>query len=269
MEFLHDKAILQALSAETQPYISGLEVFSQIESTNSHLMHEASKGAPSGRVCLAELQTAGKGRRGRSWVSPFALNLYLSLLWRIENCSAAVTGLSLLIGVGLAQILESLGVKPMSLKWPNDLLYLEKKLGGILLEMAGEMDGRCYVVVGVGVNFDMPHQYGKFIEQPWTDLTHVLAGPVPSRNRVAARVIESIVETIRGFERSGLAGLPAKWHRYDCTAGKPVELHTPLGTRCGYGAGVDELGRFILEGDGNRRAYASGEVSLRRRSSEN
>ena len=266
LELLHDKVIWQTLNAETQAYISDVEVFPQLDSTSSHLLREASQGAPSGRVCLAELQTAGKGRRGRSWVSPLALNLYLSLLWRFEDCSGPMAGLSLLIGVGLARVMESYGVKSIGLKWPNDLLHLEKKLGGILLEMVTETDGSCYLVVGVGVNFHMPHQYGRSIEQPWTDLTSVLGGTVPSRNDVAARVIESIVDSLQYFAGNGLAGLPSKWHPYDCTAGKPVELHTPQGMLHGCGAGVDELGRFVLERDGNRRAYPSGEVSLRRRS---
>ena len=268
IELLHDRAILGSLDTETKAHISGLEVFSQIDSTNSYLLREASKGAPSGRVCLAELQTSGKGRRGRGWVSPFGLNLYLSILWRFENCSGPMAGLSLLIGVGLATVLESLGVEPMTLKWPNDLVHAEKKLGGILLEMAGEVDGRCYVVVGVGINFDMPHQHAKAIAQPWTDLTRILSGPVPSRNVVAARVIESIVATIHRFERDGLQGLSSEWRRYDCTAGRLVALHTPTGIQRGYGSGVDELGRFILETDGKRRAYASGEVSLRSPSSQ-
>ena len=266
IEFLHDKEIMNALSTKVQAHISSLEVFSQIDSTNTHLLREASQGAPTGRVCLAESQTAGKGRLGRSWVSPFARNLYVSLLWRLENCSQAIAGLGLLIGVGLAQYLKSLGVEPMSLKWPNDLLHLDKKFGGILLETAGKRDGRCYVVVGVGVNFDMPHQHGKCIDQPWTDLTRALDGrPVPSRNCLAANVIESIVQAIRNFEDEGLAGLPSKWRPYDCTAGKPVTLQTSQGTQCGRGAGVDEFGRFILESGGKRSVYASGEVSFRSR----
>ena len=263
LELLDAQLILKALNEAHQQRIPRIDIFSQIDSTNSYLLQQASQGAPSGLICLAECQSAGKGRRGRSWISPFGRNLYLSLLWRFESNSTELSGLSLLIGLAVAGVIQSLGVNEVCLKWPNDILCQGRKLAGILLEMSGELDGRCHVVIGIGINVSMPVADGQRIEQPWADLTQFIANSLPSRNLLAASIIESVVTGVTAFERQGLKGLMQAWHSYDCFYGKTVELHQPKGTTLGTALGIDELGRLKLNSAGVERVYASGEITLR------
>lgn len=128
-----------------------LELFSSIDSTNSYLLRHSDLA---GRICVAELQTQGRGRRGRAWVSPYAQNVYLSIGWGFDGGVAVIEGLSLAVGVAIAHALQKQGVSGIELKWPNDVLYCGKKLAGILIEMVGDPSGYCQVVIGVGVNVD-------------------------------------------------------------------------------------------------------------------
>ncbi|MDX1654152.1 MAG: biotin--[acetyl-CoA-carboxylase] ligase, partial [Candidatus Competibacteraceae bacterium] len=183
LELLDPEGIRAQLSPSVQGRLAQLEVFDQIDSTNSYLLTRAKAGAPGGSVCLAERQSAGRGRRGRQWISPFAANLYLSVLWRYPDGPALLSGLSLAVGVAMARALEGVGVVGVGLKWPNDLLWRDQKLGGILLEFGGESSGPCQVVTGVGLNVTMPKEPALDIDQPWPDLTTVL-GLGLSRNRL-------------------------------------------------------------------------------------
>lgn len=257
----------QSIRAEFKPdyarHIYELEVFPSVDSTNSHLLRRAAQGAPRGSFCLAEYQTAGKGRRGRRWVSPFGSNLYLSLLWRFDCYSAELSGLSLLVGLGIAGWVRSLGGNGVCLKWPNDVLFERRKLGGVLLEMSEEKTGGCYVVIGVGINVSMPLSEGRDIEQAWTDMASVLAEGLPSRNRLAAGLAESILEAVLSFELRGLAGLEQAWRDYDCLRGSHVTLHFPTMEKSGRVIGVDSRGRLRLECDGVEEVYSSGEITLR------
>lgn len=263
IDLLNADEIIQALNADIRSAIGGLEVLAEIDSTNAWLMREAAQDAPGGRVCLAESQSAGKGRRGRRWVSPFGANLYLSLLWRFDPCPREVAALGLLTGLAVAHVLESMGLADVRLKWPNDIVFQDRKLGGILLEMAGEIDGRCHVVIGVGINVAMPT--GQAIDRPWTDLKTVLSGKLPGRNRLAAKIINALIANARDFERNGLQNLSALWKRYDGIDGRVVEVHTPDGCVFGTASGIDAQGRLLLNVDGESKTYASGEVSVRSR----
>lgn len=141
IELLDAQRIGETLAATGRAPPVRLEIHQRIDSTNRHLMREAAHGAPSGTVCLAERQTAGQGRHGRCWVSPFGANLYLSILWRYPCGPAGLSGLSLAAGAVVADALRQLGVQGLVLKWPNDLLWGGRKLGGILLEVSGEAQG--------------------------------------------------------------------------------------------------------------------------------
>ncbi len=263
LELLDSESILQSINEARRQCIPRIDIFPQIDSTNSYLLQQASQGAPSGVICMAEFQSAGKGRRGRSWISPFGRNLYLSLLWRFESNSTELSGLSLLIGLAVAGVIRSLGVNEVCLKWPNDVLYQGRKLAGILLEMSGELDGRCHVVIGMGINISMPSVDAKRIEQPWVDLAQILSNSTPSRNFLTAKIIDSVVTKVITFERQGLKGLAQAWHTYDCLYGKTVELHQPRGITSGTALGIDELGRLKLYNGGMEQVYASGEITLR------
>ncbi len=147
-----------------------LELIPIIDSTNQYLLDRFGL-LPKGAVCLAEYQQAGRGRRGRQWLSPFGSNLYLSMYWRLDAGMAAAMGLSLVVGVAIAETLQSLGADEVRVKWPNDLYYRDKKLAGILVEMTGQAGDAAHLVIGMGLNINMPVTEGSDIGQAWNNLS--------------------------------------------------------------------------------------------------
>lgn len=262
LEFLRTEVLRAQLSPAVQAQIPRLDLFTEIDSTNTYLKSLALDGAPSGAACLAEGQRAGRGRLGRAWVSPFACNLYLSLLWRFDAGPAALTGLSLVAGVALVRALSGLLPQGLGLKWPNDVQWQGRKLAGVLIEMAGESAGPSHAVIGIGVNVRMPDESAAEIAQPWTDLTRCLGEP-PSRNALAAAVLEELVVALRHFEAEGLQPFLDAWRTHDAVAGKAVQLHLPNGVIEGRARGIDESGALVLQVGDELRRFASGEISLR------
>lgn len=263
---LFDAAEIECgLDAEARGLLAELIVHDQIASTNTYLMERAHAGAPPGLTCLAEYQSAGKGRRGRQWISPFGGNIYLSLLWRYQHGPGGVSGLSLAAGVAAVRALRRFGVEDVGLKWPNDIYWREKKLGGILVEVSGETEGPCVVVLGIGLNVVLPERQAQGITQPWTDLTAVMNGRTPPRNALAAALINELLPTLAEFDAVGISAYLNEWRSYDCMRGKAVSLFIGNECRDGIVAGIDDRGLLLLQQqDGTVRAFASGEVSFRR-----
>ena len=263
VELLDREVICAALGAESARRLPGVEIFFEIDSTNRHLMARAAAGLQGPWLCLAESQSAGQGRRGRRWASPLGRNLYLSLLWRFELGAEALAGLSLVAGVAIANALESSGVKGIGLKWPNDLFHEDRKLGGLLVELAGEASGPWDAVIGVGLNIDMCGPTAKDVDQPWTDLRSA-AGRLPGRNRVAALVIDALVQAMPRFEVQGFAPFRDAWERFDIARGRIVDLQVGSGgVKRGRACGVGEHGALLLKFGGRVHAVSSGEISLR------
>jgi BirA family biotin operon repressor/biotin-[acetyl-CoA-carboxylase] ligase len=262
MELLDKDLITRSIPLTALPFLSTIELHTQIDSTNKQAMLRAQAGAASGYTVLAEHQLAGKGRRGRSWVSPFGSNLYLSVVWAFENGAAALEGLSLAVGVAVARALTAVGVLDIGLKWPNDIYWQGKKLGGILLEMVGDAAGFCQVIIGVGINVRMPHLNAVAIDQPWSDL-NTAAGRVISRNQLAADVLAHLLLVLDQFQREGFFAFREEWARFDCIAGKRVALHSGESTRFGTAAGVGATGALVLDTELGREWFHGGEVSLR------
>lgn len=260
-DLLDLQTISQALSASTRRSISDIRIFQEIDSTNSYLMRQAKSGQDSMCVCLAEMQTAGKGRCGKDWISPFGANLYLSLSWRCRQPLAGIARLSFLTALATVDALTALHVENSALKWPNDVFWQGKKLAGILLETVGGSSGGTCVVIGVGVNVRMPESARQKIDQPWTDLTAALADNVPSRNLLAARILNELVSAIRSFEHDSGRNLQQAWRRYDLLYNRTIELQTPDGHQRGKAQGIDAEGRLLLEIDGKLRAFSCGEVN--------
>jgi BirA family biotin operon repressor/biotin-[acetyl-CoA-carboxylase] ligase len=263
VELLDPKRILAEVPQDCQGRIARLEVFDDIDSTNSHLMREAQAGAPSGTLCLAERQTAGRGRHGRTWVSPFGTNLYLSLLWRYPFGPGELGGLSLASGAAVAATLEAEGVTEVGLKWPNDVLWQRRKLAGLLLEVAGEVQGPSLVVVGLGLNILLARSLGIGIDQPWTDLDSVPGLAQTSRNRLAAKLAERLTLVMDGYGANGLAPFLPEWERFDLYRGELVEVRLGERTIAGVHAGVTGQGALRLDLDGRIQTFHAGEVSLR------
>lgn len=262
IDLLKSETIYNHLPSHARDLVPQIDVLSQVDSTNSYLKQRAAQGAVSGTACLAEQQTAGRGRQGRHWVSPFGCNLYLSLLWRFNTGPTALAGLSLAMGVALARAIRATVSQPVSLKWPNDLVWKGQKLAGILVEIAGESAGPSYAVIGMGINVRMPTSHGTSIDQPWTDL-YRLSRVTPSRNVLAASVLEQLVSVLREFEQQGLTAFLDEWRELDSMAGRAVQLQTPTGVIAGQAQGIDKDGSLLIQIGNEVRRFASGEVSLR------
>lgn len=261
VELLDQDRILFGLDEHARSNLTQLDVFFEVDSTNAHLLEIARQGNASGIVCLAELQNSGRGRRGRTWVSPFGGNLYLSLLWRFSSGAAQIAGLSLAVAVAVSRALREVGLGAAGVKWPNDIVISGRKLAGILLEMAGEASGPCSVVMGVGLNMRGDSTMAS-IDQPWTDLGTELGKSV-GRNDLASRLINYMMDAVVKFERDGLPPFLDEWREMDVFDGKDVELHLPGKQIRGIARGVDETGALLLAQGGEVRRYQSGEVSLR------
>ena len=254
---LYDKAQLQALAP-----MAPVHCFSVIDSTNQYLFERVNQ-LSAGESCLAECQTAGRGRRGKPWVSPFGCQLILSMYWRLEQGMAAAMGLSLAVGVAVVEALESLGYPGVELKWPNDLYYQGRKLAGILVEMSGSAGASCHLVIGIGLNLAMPSQQGEKIDQAWSELRHVQPELV-DRNQLAACVLLHLQAAMQTFEQSGLASFVESWNRLDYFTGQPVKLLMGEQVIRGIARGIDDRGALRLETDEGIKVYLGGEISLRR-----
>ena len=262
LDLLSAEKILAVLPEVVREAPLAINVQLEVDSTNDWLMQQVDWH---GVACLAECQHAGRGRRGRQWVSPFAANLYLSLGWRFTLDAASLAGLSLAAGVAVMRALDVLGIKTAGLKWPNDIVHGSRKLGGILIEMRGEAGGPSQVVIGVGLNVHMPDSAAEELDQPWSDLQQC-AGDKVSRNALAAAVLSELVQACQACDRGGLTAYLEDWQDYDIHAGKQVDLLLPDERRItGLSRGIDSQGALLLERGGKVQRFSCGEVSLRGR----
>ena len=258
MELLLDQQILSGLSVPARQLVDRLQILETTDSTNNVVRATIEEGATQGFVCFAERQSGGRGRHGREWVSPFGRNLYMSFSWHFEEGAAALEGLSLAVGVGVARVIESFGVKSVALKWPNDILLDQQKVGGVLLEMMGDPVGNCQVIVGVGINLGMSKDVE--IGQPWADLSsHVKI----SRNELASALLSELLPMLDGYSSAGFPHYHAQWESYDAYRDSPIKLLTPRMTVQGVGRGVSHTGAIQIEVDGVIESYSGGEISLR------
>ena len=219
-------------------------------------------GLRPGRDC-AEQQSAGRGRRGRQWVSPFASNLYLSLLWEFEQGAAALEGLSLAVGVAAVRALTACGVSGVALKWPNDVLAAGRKLGGILIEISGDATGSCQVVIGIGINVAMPEDAGQSIDQAWTDVRTLAGGKAPGRSVLLAALLDELLPLAAQFQEGGFPAWRDAWMALDAYADTPVVLDTGATQLAGIARGVDDRGGLNLETTVGAQTVYGGEISMR------
>jgi len=262
LELLDGERIRSALSPPTRAGLSSLEIV--FETASTQLLAAAAAPPEHGSaIWLAERQTAGQGRRGRQWISPLAAHLSLSVARRFQLGFAALSGLSLVVGVATAEALHVLGFPQVRLKWPNDLWVDNRKLGGILIELHGEAGGPCDAVIGLGINVRMPAAFAAKIDQAWCDLGALAGHRAPSRNALAAGVIDALLPALDRFEREGLAPFLPRWQALDALAGKPVRVLDGGREQDGIACGIDERGALrVLHGQ-DERHYHGGEVSIR------
>ncbi|WP_333678711.1 biotin--[acetyl-CoA-carboxylase] ligase [Dyella sp.] len=262
IQMLDEQAIRAALPVAVARRLGALEIHWEIDSTSSELQRRG--GAADFSVVMAETQTAGRGRRGRSWLSPPGMNIYLSCLKRFDAGFAALSGLSLATGVIVLRALQALGIDGARLKWPNDVLADSGKLAGILVELSGEYQGPCAAVVGIGLNVRLTDALREQAGQPICDLAALAQGEPPDRNRVAIALITSLVEGLAQFEREGFAAFVDEYAQYDALRGVPLRVSSASGELDGVGAGIDARGALQLQTAAGLCGIDSADVTVRR-----
>lgn len=265
IEWLDATRIAAELDPGQRRRAGDIGVHWQIDSTSSELLRRSAQGDADLLVCCAESQTAGRGRRGRHWRSPLGGNLYFSLLKRFDHGMGALSGLSLAAGVAVVAALADCGVVGAGLKWPNDVLARERKLAGVLIELGGEFLGPCHAVIGVGINLRLPARVAAAMDQPAIDVATLTGASLPSRNRLAGRLLARLIETLDRFGAQGFAVFRDEYARHDLISGQPIRVHDAGGSFDGVGAGVDERGALRVRHAGGIRTCDSADVSVRAR----
>ena len=237
-------------------------VLPMVDSTNQYLLERISE-LNSGDICVAEYQSAGRGRRGRQWLSPFGSNLYFSLYWHFPLGVADLSGLSLVIGIVLAESLQQSGVHAIKVKWPNDLYLSGKKIAGILVELVGKMNDSLHMIIGCGLNIGMQKDnYSERIEQLWTSLQQERYQV--DRNQLVIALAQNLSVALQQFAQQGLAAFLHKWPELDYFWQKPVRLLLADKVIMGIDCGINEQGALLLrQQDGSITPYMIGEISLR------
>jgi BirA family transcriptional regulator, biotin operon repressor / biotin---[acetyl-CoA-carboxylase] ligase len=267
IDLIDASALRCALAQRTARRLARLEVFTELDSTNGRLL--ASDAPPPGElaVCLAEYQTAGRGRRGRRWLAPLGGGLCISAGWQFAGAPRDLAALTLAVGVVARRALAEVAGLDVALKWPNDLALDERKLGGILIEVAAEAQGRCYAVVGIGINVALPPEsLAKLSDWPRgaIDLATALRGVPPPRALVAARLLDGLADLFASYAETGFAPYRAEWRAADYLLGRRVKLDDAAVLASGTARGIDGDGALLIEtANGARRRVISGDVSVR------
>jgi BirA family biotin operon repressor/biotin-[acetyl-CoA-carboxylase] ligase len=268
VDLLDRTAIESTLDERTRSAIANIDVLMTVDSTNQFLVDALPDQQGLAHLCTAEIQTLGRGRRGRSWIAPFGSGICMSLAWQFTELPPQFSALSLAVGVAIVRALERFGISGMQLKWPNDLLWQQRKLGGILVEMRGESSGPARVVIGIGVNTRMPSQVRlQLAEQQATliaDLYEILREKTPSRNEVIAAITSELVALLKVFAAQGFGSFAQPWRELDALVDMDVKVASGSDAVFGIARGVEEDGSLRVEVDGEIRKFVSGEVSVRR-----
>lgn len=260
LHLLDKEKIIGLLSGASKSTI--VEVHSLIDSTNNYLMRRLPNQLQQGQVCLAEYQSAGRGRRGRQWISPFGSQIYFSMYWYLEQGLSAAIGLSLLTALAVSDAIKLTTGVQVQLKWPNDIYLEGEKLAGILIDLEGQALEPSHSVIGIGLNLNMPEKSAKKIDQRWTDLqSH--SKQVIDRNKLSAQLILSLQQRLQQNQTQGLAAMLDEWHAHDVYLNKRVKLLTGKKIMQGIYRGINNQGALLLEVNGQVSPVYGGEVSLR------
>ena len=262
VDWLSRERIRRALGRAARERLGALELHFELDSTSS----EWSRRAPSlarGSVCLAERQSAGRGRRGRGWSSALGDGVCCSVLWRYDQGLSALAGLSLMVALAARRALHGLGLAPVALKWPNDLQYQGRKLGGILVEASGESAGPCSVVIGIGINaHGVPADTGQAVACT-DEIARDPGRAAPDRSAIVVALLDEMLPALERFGESGFAPLRREWQEADALRGRNIEVHAGGERYAATATGVDDAGCLRVRVGGRERALASAEVSVR------
>jgi len=252
------------LPAGARACLARCEVAWSLPSTNAALL--AGTEPPPGQafVLLAEQQTAGRGRRGREWIAPLGGALCLSLAWTFTELPRDLAALSLVVGTCALRALESRGVRGLALKWPNDLVAADRKLGGILIEMRAESAGPVMVVIGIGVNVALGAPLRARVAATGTEPVDVAeAGGSTDRNALAAALIAQLLDALPRFAAQGLAPFGGQWREADALRGRQVAVNLGEERHVGIARGIDTSGALLVETPHGLRRFIAGEVTVR------
>ncbi len=264
IQLLDETVISAAMDARVREQLGGLQVHWELDSTSTELQRRGAAVADLS-VVLAETQSAGRGRRGRAWLSPPGMNIHLSLCKRFDAAVAGLSGLSLALGVMLLRALQRFKISGVGLKWPNDVLAEDGKLAGILVEISGDFQGPCTAVIGIGLNLRLTDAMRQQAGQPISDLAALCGGQPPDRNLVAAALIESLVVGLANFERHGFAAFDEDYAFHDLLLGQPLQLSGAVGDMLATGLGVDARGALrVRMANGSECSIDSADVTVRR-----
>ena len=233
-----------------------------LDSTNAEALRAIDGGAAAPFVVTAERQTAGRGRRGRKWVSPFAENIYYSLVLRMDGGMRQLEGLSLVVGLAVLSALRAVGLSDAGLKWPNDVLVGNKKIAGILLELVGDPADVCHVVLGIGINVNM--RSASEVDQAWTSV-YLESGRMVNRNELISRLNDSLLEYLKRHAAEGFSAIQAQWEQNHLWQGREVSLIAGVHLVDGTVMGIDQQGALRMSVNGEEKVYSGGELSLRLR----
>ncbi len=261
IKWLDKEAILRSIGTDREWF--HLEVLDEVISTNTYLMQAAAKGAPHVSCAVAHIQTKGRGRRGRTWVSHLGASLTFSLLWRFDCGAVALSGLSLAIGVALIRALKAVGIQTAQLKWPNDVLVNHQKLAGILIDLQGDLDGPSAAVIGVGINLNLPAHIKKSIDQPAIDISQV-TDKVIEQNVLLGTVLKHFADVLQNFEKDGFVSVREEWLSYHAYHNQSVKLLLPDGRHVeGVVSGIADDGILLVNTSFGLQRFSAGEISLR------
>ena len=246
---------------------ASLVVLPETESTNAWLLARPAPGPGQAALCLTDYQTRGRGRRGRHWLSPPGAGLCLSVAWQFLRPPARLQALAIVAGLVLRRALAAEGIPGVTLKWPNDLLWDDHKLGGILVDLRAEGNGPVHVVAGLGLNYRLPAVVAESIVAsgglPPVDLVTVCPGSIPGRNRLAGVLTGALVRLLADYRRSGAVLLEQDWAGADAIAGRPVNVTFGEHEIRGTARGIDEDGALLLDDGTGLQRVTAGDVSLR------
>ena len=248
---------------QNKPALPKIHLFDTLDSTNTWLKQNGACGD----ICIAEQQIAGRGRRGNQWLSPKAENIYLSLNWCFETIPVHLSLLSLVVGLSIAKALKKIGLLDHGVKWPNDIYWKGLKMGGILIESVASATKKTTdlsVVIGIGLNINMPISAGEKIDQPWVSLSKVLGQQI-DRNQLLALLLERLIDDLQGFEQLSLAQFEQQWQQWDVLQGQSVSVLRQHEELAGVVQGLDTQGRIgIRLASGPLQYFSSAEIRLKK-----
>ncbi len=265
VELLEESRLTRMISPERRARLRGIEMLFDVDSTNDHLLERGAPAPDQALLCCCELQRAGRGRRGRRWLAPFGQGIAMSIGWQFRAMPRDLPALGLAIGTAIARALDRVGASGIRLKWPNDVCFENRKLGGVLIDLRAEAEGPVHVVVGIGLNLALSASARSQIEATGVRVAAVAdACPAtPARNEVAGCVVDEVLAVMVDYERSGFSSYRSEWSSLDGHANRRARLSLGDDAVHGIARGIDAEGALQLEVDGVMRKFLSGDLSLR------